>query len=106
MSLPFALAFELSVVRLATPVWADFQAGVDAADRGDWGTASGLRAGAAVVRKGCGTGECGRPDFPRSPIRTRLGVPQDFVQAHKWYNLAGAKGDKKGAALRDTLATQ
>ena len=33
-----------------------------------------------------------------------LGVPQDFVEAHKWFNLAAARGDAKAAAERDALA--
>ncbi|MGH7232319.1 MAG: tetratricopeptide repeat protein [Nitrospiraceae bacterium] len=34
------------------------------------------------------------------------GVPRDFVQAHMWWNLAGAHGDKQGWALRDFVATK
>jgi TPR repeat protein len=34
------------------------------------------------------------------------GVPEDFVQAHKWYNLATVNGDKPAAELRDALAKQ
>ena len=33
-----------------------------------------------------------------------LGVPQDFIEAHKWFNLAAARGDAKAAAERDALA--
>jgi TPR repeat protein len=33
-------------------------------------------------------------------------VPHDFVQAHKWYNLAATNGDKPAAELRDALAKQ
>ena len=32
-----------------------------------------------------------------------LGVPQDFVEAHKWFNLAAARGDARAAAERDAL---
>ena len=32
------------------------------------------------------------------------GVPQDYVQAHMWYNLAGASGDAEGAKNRDLIA--
>ena len=32
------------------------------------------------------------------------GTPQDFVQAHKWYNLAAAYGHRNAAEARDTLA--
>jgi TPR repeat protein len=34
------------------------------------------------------------------------GVPQDYVEAHKWYTLAAASGDKVAAGLRDLLAKQ
>jgi len=34
------------------------------------------------------------------------GVPQDYTQAHKWYNLAAARGDTNAAELRDALARQ
>ena len=33
-----------------------------------------------------------------------LGVPQDFIEAHKWLNLAAARGDAKALAARDALA--
>ena len=33
-----------------------------------------------------------------------VGVPQDFVEAHKWLNLAAARGDAEAAAERDALA--
>ena len=32
------------------------------------------------------------------------GVPQDYVQAHMWFNLAAASGDEHAAANRDELA--
>ena len=34
------------------------------------------------------------------------GVPQDFVQAHKWHNLGGANGGELGVKHRDDLAKQ
>ena len=33
-----------------------------------------------------------------------LGVPQDYVEAHKWLNLAAGRGDVQAAAERDVLA--
>ena len=33
-----------------------------------------------------------------------LGVPQDFIEAHKWFNLAAARGDARAAAERNALA--
>jgi len=38
--LRFPIAVVLSVVCLATPVWADFQSGMDANNRGDYPTAT------------------------------------------------------------------
>ncbi|MDG4866587.1 SEL1-like repeat protein [Guyparkeria sp. 1SP6A2] len=32
------------------------------------------------------------------------GTPQDFVQAHKWYNLAAARGHRHAPEARDSLA--
>ena len=32
------------------------------------------------------------------------GVPRDYVQAHKWFNLAATKGDKDAAKYRDIVA--
>ena len=32
------------------------------------------------------------------------GVPQDYVQAHTWYNLYSAGGAKDGSTMRDDLA--
>ena len=34
------------------------------------------------------------------------GIPQDYVQAHKWYNLAGANGHETARKKRDILAKQ
>jgi len=32
------------------------------------------------------------------------GVPQDYVKAHMWVNLAGAKGDEEAIKARDSIA--
>jgi len=37
---------------------------------------------------------------------TGTGVPQDFVQAHVWANLAAARGSVRAAKLRDELAAK
>ena len=34
------------------------------------------------------------------------GVPQDYVTAHMWANLAGARGDEEARELRDRLAEE
>ena len=35
-----------------------------------------------------------------------LGVPQDYVTAHAWFNLAAAQGNDEAAAGRDEVAEQ
>ena len=35
-----------------------------------------------------------------------LGVPQDYVEAHKWFNLAAARGHAEAGAERDALAAK
>ena len=32
------------------------------------------------------------------------GVPQDYVQAHMWFNLAASKGNENGRKNRDIIA--
>ena len=34
------------------------------------------------------------------------GVPQDYIQAHMWFNLSAAQGDESGRKNRDMLAEQ
>ncbi len=34
------------------------------------------------------------------------GVPQDFIQAHMWYNLSAAQGETRAIEFRDALAKQ
>ncbi len=34
------------------------------------------------------------------------GVPQDYVQAHMWLNLAAANGDKDATNFRDRITEQ
>lgn len=36
--------------------------------------------------------------------RTGKGLPQDYVQAHLWYNLAGAGGENMAIENRDIIA--
>jgi TPR repeat protein len=34
------------------------------------------------------------------------GVAQDYVEAHKWYNLAAAQGEKIASNNRDSIAKE
>ena len=86
MSLRFLIAVVLSIVCLAVPAWADYKAGEDAYNRGDFATA--LREWRPLAEQG-------------DPIaQFRLGslyengdgVPRDFAKARQWYEKAAAKG--------------
>ncbi len=99
-SLQSPIALVLSIVCLATPASADFQAGMRAFNRGNYATAlSELRPlaeqGDAISQYTLGV-----------LYANGYGVPQDFVQAHKWYNLAAANGAEVAGLRRDTLAKQ
>ncbi len=94
-----ALAIGL-VVSLAATAWADFDDGVAAYDRGDYATAlsewrplaeQGLAQAQSILGYMYGRGE---------------GVPQDYVAAHMWSDLAGAQGDIAGVVVRDSVAEE
>jgi uncharacterized protein len=134
MSLRFVIVLLLFFVCFATPAWADFQAGMDAANRKDYATAlhewSPLaEQGDAAAQNNLGTLYFGGLGVPQDYALARLwyekaaaqghsdaqislgllyekgqGVAQDYVQAHMWFNLAGANGDKRGVEFRDGLA--
>ena len=38
--------------------------------------------------------------------RNEQGVPQDFIAAHMWYNIAAALGNKMATGKRNALATK
>jgi len=136
MSLQFPIAVVLSIVPLAVPAWADYKAGEDAYNRGDFATA--LREwrplaeqGDASAQVNLGTlyvnGQGVSEDYQQALYWFRLaakqgnamaltklglmyehgkGVPLDVVLAQKWYILGAANGDKLGAEHRDALAKQ
>jgi TPR repeat protein len=98
IALRFPIALVLSIVCLTTPAWADFQAGMDAYDRKDYATA--LREWQPLAEQGNAHAQ----NYLGVLCDKGHGVPQDYVQAHKWYNLAAANGNKDAATLRDELA--
>ncbi len=75
------------VLVLAAPAWADFQAGLEAADRGDYHTAIKefqLSAERGDVKAQYNLGVM---------YQLGLGVPQDDQEAVRWYRLAAEQGD-------------
>ncbi len=130
--LGFSIAVGLVLV-LTPPAWADFQAGLEAADRGDYHTAVKefqLSAERGDVKARYNLGVMyqlglGVPQVDQEAVRWyRLaaeqgdasaqfklglmygqgeGVPKDYVLAHMWLNLAAAKGMKEAVKGRDFL---
>jgi TPR repeat protein len=134
ITLRFPVALVLSIVCLATPAWADYEAGWDAYNRGDYGTA--FRESQPLAEQGDANvqvllgilydkGQRGPHDSVQSLLwfekaaaqgnataqvwlgtlyEAGKGGPQDFVQAYKWYTLGEANGDKQAAEFRGVLA--
>ncbi len=124
------------ILLVAAPAWADFEAGMEAYDRGDYATALKewrplAEQGIARAQSNLGSmyeyGE-GVPQDDKEAARWyRLaadqgyakaqsnlglmyeygeGVPQDDVQARMWLNLAAAQGDALARINRDRLTQQ
>ena len=93
------LAVALAVLG-GQPAQADYQAGRAALDAGrtadavaEWRAAAGRGDARSMLALG------------RAFVRG-VGVPQDFVEAHKWLNLAAARGNAEAAAERDALSAR
>ena len=85
-SLRFPIALVLSIVCLAAPTWADFQAGSEAYKHGDYATA--LREWRPLAEQGDAIAQ-----FNLGYLYANgQGVPRDFVQARYWYEKAAAQG--------------
>ncbi|MDA2911492.1 sel1 repeat family protein [Nitrospiraceae bacterium AH_259_D15_M11_P09] len=122
------------VVLVAAPAWADFEAGWEAAERGDYATA--LKELRPLAEQGVAKAQTalgllyhigrGVPqdsieavrwfrmaaEQGNAPGQTGLGgmyfygrgVPQDDVLAQMWVNLAAAQGNELARMIRDLLA--
>ena len=95
--IPLCAALTLSC---ATAAWADYGAGQTAWKAGRYAEALKEWRRAARAGDGRAMAALGRA-FAKG-----LGVPQDFLEAHKWLNLAAARGDAKALAERDALAKE
>ncbi len=82
---------------LASPVLADFQAGVDAYNGGDYDTA--LKEFRPLAERGKAVAQWSLGIM----YERGRSVPQDYVQAYRWYTLAAAKGLKEAVKGRDLL---
>ena len=87
LQLPIALV--LSIICLVVPARADFQAGMDAYNRGDFATA--LREWRPLADQGDA-----RAQFSFGLLHENGdGVPRDYTKARQWYEKAAAQGDAK-----------
>ncbi len=90
----------LVVVLVAAPAWADFEAGMEAYDRGDYATA--LKEWRPLAEQGDANAQFNLG----SMYEYGEGVPQDDVQARMWLNLAAAQGNELARINRDRLTEQ
>jgi TPR repeat protein len=87
MSLRFIIALVLLIVGLASPAWADYQAGEEAYHRGDYATA--LREWQPLAELGIAAAQ-----FNLGLLYANgQGVPQNYVQARQWYEKAAVQGE-------------
>ncbi|HSL06224.1 MAG TPA: tetratricopeptide repeat protein [Nitrospiraceae bacterium] len=97
IALRFPIALVLSIVCLVVPVWADFQAGMEANNRGDYATA--LREWRPLAEQGDALAQYNLGVL----YRKGRGVPQDDVQARQWYEKAAVQGLAKAQFNLGTL---
>ena len=86
IALRFSVALVLSIVCLAAPAWADFKAGVDAYQRGDYATA--LREWQPLAEQGQALAQYNLGLL----YANGQGVSKDDAQAQQWYEKAAAQG--------------
>lgn len=97
MSIRFSITLVLSILCLALPAWADFQAGMTAHDREDYATA--LREWQPLAEQGDASAQ-----YHLGMLYHKgRGVPQDDGQARKWYAKAAAQGQAKAQFSLGTL---
>lgn len=97
MVIRFPITLVLSIFCLALPAWADFQAGMTAHDREDYATA--LREWQPLAEQGDALAQY----HVGMLYHKGRGVPQDDVQARKWYTKAAAQGQAKAQFSLGTL---
>ncbi len=86
-SLRFPIALVLPIVCLASPAWSDFQAGMDAYDRGDYATA--LSEWRPLAEQGHAKAQYNLGLL----YANGQGMPQEYEQARQWWEKAAAQGD-------------
>ncbi len=97
MVIRFPITLVLSIFCLALPAWADFQAGMTAHDREDYATA--LREWQPLAEQGDALAQY----HVGMLYHKGRGVPQDDVQARRWYAKAATQGQAKAQFSLGTL---
>ena len=95
-----SVLFMAAILLCGSPAWADYEAGQEAWKAGR--PAEALTQWQAAARSGDARAMLA---LGRAYVKG-LGVPQDYVEAHKWLNLAAARGNVEGADERETLAAK
>ena len=96
----YLLPLTVFALLLTTLAHADFQAGTDAYDRGDYETAFKewlplAEEGDALAQYNLGV-----------MYANGQGVPQDYIQASMWVNLAAAQGQEEAVKGREILTKE
>lgn len=97
MLLRLTMLLVLSIFCLTVAAWADFEAGMKANDREDYATA--LREWQPLAEQGNALAQYNLGVL----YHKGRGVPQDDVQARKWYAKAAAQGQAKAQFSLGTL---
>ena len=87
ISFRFAIVSALSIMCLAAPAWADFEAGADAYHHGDYATA--LHEWQPLAELGDAAAQYNLGLL----YANGQGVPQDYTQAWQWNKQVAAQGD-------------
>ena len=90
----------LAMIVLVVPAWANYEAGQEAWDAGRPGEALTEWQAAAEAGDRRAMLALGRL-FAKG-----LGAPQDYVEAHKWFNLAASRGEEAAVKERDALTVR
>jgi uncharacterized protein len=89
IAIRFPITLILSMVCIVLPAWADYQAGMDAYNHGDFATA--LREWRPLAEQGDA-----KAQFSFGLLyENGDGVPRDYAKARQWYEKAAAQGDAK-----------
>jgi TPR repeat protein len=87
MPLRFPIILVLSLLCFVVPVWADFQAGMDAKNRGDF--AKALREWQPLAERG----DAGAQFYLGMLYENGDGAPEDFGKAREWYEKSASQGN-------------